>query len=962
MRENSKHKRKKPNEELAAFEKKYVDLMENINSAVYKTNEHGIFTFISKSVQNIFGYQPDDIVGKHILDFVYEEDSSKAKSSFARLAIEKKVHEEMRLKSKDGSVKLVKLIHAAVFEDSKFAGDMGIVVDIYDSMRKENSLGFHSELLNGVCEAAISVDKDKMSYRGDINKSNQELIKNALQEVEIGLREIFDKSTIIFYSYTPDGLINFASTQVKSMLGFDPAAIKMKCSDFVKDRPVNRNGIELSKKAIETGIPQEPFEIEIKNSKNEVFWFEVRELPIVKDGKTVLMVGSLKDITDRKKAEEELHTNQSLLIDALEMASMGHWEYDVASDTFTFNDQFYKMLRSSIEEIGRYTMSSSEYAKRFFHKDDHEIVVKEIQDSVKTADPNYHRELEHRIIFPDGKIGTLAARYKIVKDGNGNTIKIYGVDQDITERKMAELELKNRGEKLAESEKFLENIIENIPNMVFVKDAKDLTFIKMNRAGEELLGLTRDELIGKNDFDFFPKDQVDFFLNKDREAINSNICLEIPEERISTCKNGERILHTKKIAIRDDNGIPKYLLGISEDITRRKAEERELLEAKEKAEEMNRLKSYFLANMSHELRTPMIGILGFADILLEELTNPSHIEMISTITNSGKRLISTLNSILDLSLIESNKQDINKSLVSLNEIIKEVIQFYESDINNKNIYLKCVFPKSEVHLNSDKNLLLKIFNNLIDNAVKYTNEGGILIKIIVPDKKPDNKILIEIIDTGIGISKEFHNKIFEPFRQVSEGYSRKFEGTGLGLNITKKCVELLNGTITLKSELGKGSTFTITFPYTNYDHDDNSTDEITPVKNETTISTLNDLNILLVEDDFTNASVINSFLKGHLKLDHASDGQTAIDFCNSKKYDGVLMDISLKGIDGVETFRNIRKIDNHYSKIPIIAMTAHAMSGDREKFLSYGFTNYLSKPFGRSQLLMLLNETFKKDQ
>ena len=681
-------------------------------------------------------------------------------------------------------------------------------------------------MLNSVGEAVFAINLignitgGSVSGLGNVKDAEDELL-----EAEKSLRDILDNSTIIFYSYTPDHVLNFVSPHLKQLLGFDPDGKKIKWTEFLTANPVNQKGVELSEKAVKTGIPQEPYEIELRNNKKEFEWFEVHEIPVVKNGKTVLMVGSLTDITARVKADEELQESQSLLINALEMANMGHWEYDLAKDKFTFNDQFYKMFHTSINEIGSYTMSLAEYVKRFVHPDDRKSVGREILRAIKTKNPNYYRELEHRIIYADGEGGTIAVRFNVVKDRNGKTIRTHGVNQDITKRKS----------------------IEN-----------------------------------------------------------------------------------------------------------------ELIEAKGRAEESNRLKSSFLGNMSHELRSPMLGILGFAEILKDELNDPSQIEMVSTIKNSGTRLIKTLNSILDLSRIEANIQDIDISQVNLNEIIKETIKLYYPIIKNKKIFLKYVFPERNVYLNSDKDLLQKIFNNLIDNAVKYTHKGGIVVKLIVQEKQPDKKILFEIRDTGIGIPKEFHNIIFEPFRQVSEGYSRKFEGSGLGLSITKKFIELLNGSIAFSSEPGKGSTFIVTFPYKNILQEINSNTENIRDNNVIINNPLNKLTVLLVEDDPSNASVISIYLKDYLKIDHVPDGKAALRICNLKKFDAVLMDINLKGIDGVETLKQIRKLGNHYSNIPVIAITAYAMSGDREKFLSLGFTHYISKPFDRPQLLKLLKEIFNK--
>ena len=811
-------------EELAGNVEKYKNIIETINGVVYLVDENGFILFISKSIQNVFGYRQVEVLGKNFFEFVPEEDLTIAKSRFAKLTTAKNSLSEYRLKSKDGKLKRVNFISKAVFNKSEFAGVMGILIDISKDNKATKILESQSHLLKTVGEGCIAINLISEGITFGI--SNSKRTENILREVGKKLPDILEYSKILFYTHTPDNVINYVSPHSKKLLGLDPDELKMRWTELLTDNPVNQKGIELTKIAIETGVPQQPFEIEMRNDKKEIVWFEVQEIPVVKDGKTEIIVGSLRDITERKKAEEKLQTNQSLLTHALELANMGHWEYDIATDTFTFNDQFYKMLHTNIKEMGSYTMSSTEYVKRFVHPEDISFVSKRIGVIKSSEERNISKELEHRIIYADGNVGNIIVRIGIVKDRKGKTIRTYGVNQDITKRK---------------------------------------------------------------------------------------------------------------------------------------AVENELIEAKERAEESNRLKSSFLANMSHEIRTPMFGILGFADILKDELIEPSHIEMVSTIKESGMRLISTLNSILDLSRIEANKQDIKTSPVNLNEIIKGVIQLYKPLVKNKNIYLKYIFPEKKIYLNSDKDLLYKIFNNLIDNAVKYTDHGGIVVKLMAQDENSDKKILVEITDTGIGISKEFHKIIFEPFRQASEGSSRKYEGAGLGLSITKKFIELLNGSIFLKSKPEEGSTFIVTFPYPGVAKETTYHSKTPPVVNAITNNPFNNVKVLLVEDEPSNASVISTYLKDYLKLDHVSDGNSAVKACSSKKYDVVLMDINLKGIDGVETLKQICNLDNHYSKIPIIAVTAYAMVGDREKFISNGFTDYISKPFNRSQLLMLLTDIFKND-
>jgi len=249
--------------------------------------------------------------------------------------------------------------------------------------------------------------------------------------------------------------------------------------------------------------------------------------------------------------------------------------------------------------------------------------------------------------------------------------------------------------------------------------------------------------------------------------------------------------------------------------------------------------------------------------------------------------------------------------------------------------------------------LLRIFNNLISNAIKYTSSGNIKVKVSIEDINSLKYTVIDIIDTGIGISDNFHDIVFEPFRQVSEGLSRIFEGTGLGLAITKRLVEILNGSITFVSIPGKGSTFTVRFPFTS---DDNFSKTVNQRKISNHLKTKNnklpsEIKILVVEDDISNALMIKTYIEDYFTVEHVINGYDAIEKCRSRQYDGILMDINLKGIDGVETFKHIRLLNDHYSQVPVIAVTAYAMKGDKEKFMAYGFDQYISKPFKQSELL-----------
>ncbi len=516
---------------------------------------------------------------------------------------------------------------------------------------------------------------------------------------------------------------------------------------------------------------------------------------------------------------------------------------------------------------------------------------------------------------------------------------------DITDRKIAE-----------ETVRKLYQGIEYSPASVVITDINgNIEYV--NKKFCNVTGFSYKEVIGENPRILSSGDmtKVDYKEMWDTILSGKDWMGEFHNKK----KNGELYWESASVSpIQNEKGEVTHFIGIKEDITDKKKMINDLITAKEKAEESNRLKSSFLANMSHELRTPLVGILGFAELLSLEDTDSNRLEMIDTILNSGNRLMETLNSILDISRIEADKEELKLSEVNINEIINESINLFNPVSKQKGLFLDLSLPSKDIYINSDREILLKIFNNLLSNAVKYTSQGGIYIKCKL-DNSSDS-IVVDVIDTGVGISIESQNIIFEPFRQASEGYARKFEGTGLGLSIAKRYVEMLNGKISLVSDLGKGSAFTVTLPY----YLKSNQKESGPTKKRDLAekekpSLTNSTSVLLVEDDESNASVVSAYLKDYVTLQHEFDGESAINKCSKNQYDVVLMDINLKGINGIDTMSEIRHINEHYKKIPIIAITAYAMVGDKEKFLSLGFDHYLSKPFRRDELIDLLSHIFK---
>ena len=382
--------------------------------------------------------------------------------------------------------------------------------------------------------------------------------------------------------------------------------------------------------------------------------------------------------------------------------------------------------------------------------------------------------------------------------------------------------------------------------------------------------------------------------------------------------------------------------------------ELELNQARLQAEQAARLKTNFFTNISHELRTPLVGILGFAEILRDKVKNPDLSEMADTIFSSGKRLMETLNSVLDLSTVETDKLDLRLTELNLYNFVEDNIKLFEPIVTKKGLELVVKYTNKNIYASVDEHLLYQILNNLINNAIKYTESGKITIETKLIDEKSKFAAII-VSDTGIGIKKENLKNIFEEFSQASGGLSRKFSGTGLGLTITKKFVELMSGEIKAESKFGEGSSFTIMFPLIKESSVESDNPDKILIQEKDSRQKQNLLpQILMVDDDSTSRDIIRMFLKNIYKIDFAQSGEEALQMIEKKSYKIVLMDINLgKGLSGIETTQRIRKITK-YKETPIVAITAFAMAGEKEEILRSGCTHYLAKPFLKKGLVNLL--------
>ncbi len=998
--------RKKAENLLRDSEERFRMFSENSAIGIFIIQDNR-FMYVNLIMMEITGYAREELLGMYFWEFIHPDDREMVKErGMQRLKGNNPPQQyEFRLISKSGETVNVEYRGNIVNYEGKPA-ILGNALDITVKKKAEESLFLFNALLNQLNDAIEIIDPET----GKIIDVNEYAWKNlGYNKEELLTKSIFE----IDRDLDPNSFFNIISVlrQTETMVvqrfhyrkdgSKFPVETNIKLINFERDYivAVSRDVTERNKtleeiNKLSQAVEQSPASIIITDTKGEIEYVNPRFCELTGYGKEEIIGKNPRILKsghtsteDYKRMWETISSGIDWRGEFLDKMKDGTliWESATISPILNSDGKITHYLAVKEDITDRKNsielLKKSESKFRYLAEQSPNMIFISYEGKVvyvnqkciellgysrdEFYDPNFDFlslidvEYKSQIIenYKSHKIGDNVSHLEyIIKTKSGNKMDallftefidyetgkaIMGTAIDITERKKTE-------QLILKSEIEFRSVWESSKDAMRLC-TDDGVIVRVNKAFCDLFERTESEFLGQiYQVAYKPHSNASKIF---KENIRNKNYIAKQEAEFVLWNDKKLWLDVSNSMIEINDSI--LVLSIFRDISERKAYEIELQNAKEKAEEMNRLKSNFLANMSHELRTPMIGILGFSELLKNDIANPYHKDMASTIYSSGKRLLDTLNLLLDLARLESNKHEIKYKKINIGQLVKEALKNFDGFATSKNLYLKTVV-KNDVYSNLDERIFIQILNNLINNALKFTEHGGITIE--VESVKIENSYwsVIKVIDTGIGIPKESLDIIFEEFRQVSEGYNRHFEGTGLGLTLTKKSVELMNGLISVESELGKGSAFTMKFPSTQSD------DSIKAAKKENQHTVLfenhTSMKILVVDNDEVSVNYLKYVLSKYFSVDTASDGAGAIRSAQDNNYDLILMDIGLGvGINGMEATQEIRKITG-YEKIPVIAVTGFAMKNDKKEFLSQGLTHYISKPFTKNELLKLIKE------
>ncbi|MCP5278744.1 MAG: PAS domain-containing protein [Thiobacillus sp.] len=650
----------------------------------------------------------------------------------------------------------------------------------------------------------------------------------------------------------------------------------------------------------------------------------------------VSMAEQLADLTrEQERMRQALTKSEERFELAMRGANDGLWDYDLVNGSVYYSPRWKEMVGEDEHDVG----SAPEEWRNRVHPQDLHNSMSALEAHLSGHTPHYEGTFRFR--HRKGHYIWILARGLAIRNPEGRAVRLVGTHSDITKR--------------MELERYLGQFKAAIDEhaIVSITDVEGrITYA--NRKFCEISGYRQEELLGQNHRIVKSGMHPDGYYADMWATISSGHTWT--GEICNRARDGRLYWVLATLApLLDDNGLPYQYIGIRADITERKLHEEELRLAKEGAEAASKAKSEFLANMSHEIRTPMNGVLGMINLTLDTPLDAEQREYLGLAHSSANALLHILNDILDFSKIEAGRLDVHQELMSPLDLAGELARLHEPRCREKGLEFQL---KTSTGLPStlvaDLARVRQVLVNLLSNAIKFTSQGRITLEI----SRAQDDICFHVRDTGIGIPKDKQASVFEAFTQADGSITKRFGGTGLGLTISNRLVQLMGGHMGLRSEAGVGSEFYFCLPLRAH----SALPATSPVTQAApACENARALRILLAEDNAINQKLALALLgkAGH-QVTVVEDGAAAVGSVMSEPFDLVLMDMQMPGMDGLEATRRIRHLPAPSGQVPIIALTANAYPDDEARCLEAGMDGYVAKPIRRDVLMAAIEEALYK--
>ena len=883
-------------------------------------DKSGIIIDCNKSTEDLYGYPRQELIGHHLTSFLSEDSINRFKEKFPRIKEMIPQEGELCIIQADGKQKYIwRKGIPFTDDDGNFAGVIGFDRDI--TSRKENE-----EKIKNYQNNLQQEIKGQTEELENANTKLTEILSKLTVEQE-KYKSLLDALPDFIYTISKDGIILDTHIPYLNPLNFLPTDFIGKNLHEILPKETADLTYENVKKALKSkNARQFNYSIIIRG---KIRYQEVRM--VYKNDSEVLTI--IRDNTNSVIAEQALKDSEEMrrtIINAAQESIIAINELGLIT---LFNSAAEKMFLIKKEAVLGGTLD------QFLPEDIKNDHQKYVVNYFKTGKPDkaVGRILELNAIRSDKKLFPVEIS---LSTGLVSTKRyVVAVIRDITERKKAEALIKN-------SEKSYRGIFNNVAEAIYIQDEQGV-FIDVNKGAEVMYGHSRKDFIGKMP-EFLSaagKNDLDAIADLYKKAFSGQ-----PQrfEFWGIRKNGKAF--PKEVWLNKGWYFnQEVVIALSVDITERVEIEKILRDAKNKAEESDRLKSAFLANMSHEIRTPMNSILGFSDLLVDAITEEEKTKYIEIIKFNGSHLLNIINDIIDISKIEAGLTTLSETTFSLHEELNELLSTFKLRhelIENKlDLLLQIPKDKDKIFIHTDRTKFRQVMINLLGNAIKFTRSGEIEFGYELRIENKQKYYQFFVRDTGIGLSKTEQEYIFDRFRQADISETNTSGGTGLGLAICKAFIGLLGGKISVESKKGKGSTFYFALPY----KDIKSEIETPNIKTELSeLFNWEDRTVLVVEDNIANFYLLQAYLvKTKINILWAKDGKAAIDFTTQNNPDIILMDIKLPELDGFEATKIIKK---SHPDIPIIAQTAYALDTDQTKAEEAGCDDFLPKPIYQDKL------------